>query len=245
MLRIAVLVLILANAGYYAWHGGWLRGVGLGPAEQSEPQRLEQQIHPERLRIVGAPPVRSSAETPMPSAPTAAPATSSAEAAASSAASSSSAPGAGEPTACLQAGTFDAKQAEALRQVVAAALPSGTWSLEGTPVAGRWMVYMGRFADDEALEKKRAELRNRKVPFDRPGAALEPGLSLGRYSTEEGAERALATLAGQGVRTARVVQERSDATGYVLRVPEANEALRARLETLRPALGTKALRACG
>ncbi|AVS86423.1 sporulation protein, partial [Paracidovorax avenae] len=51
MLRAAVLVLLLANAGYYAWAQGLLRDWGLAPAEQSEPQRLEQQIQPENLRI--------------------------------------------------------------------------------------------------------------------------------------------------------------------------------------------------
>lgn len=94
--------------------------------------------------------------------------------------------------------------------------------------------------------EKRAELRARKVPYDRPGAALEPGLSLGRFSTEEAAERALATLGTQGVRTARVVQERTDATGYVLRLPAATAALRTQVEgQLRGLLASRAFRACG
>ena len=38
MLRLAVIVLLLANAGYYAWSHGWLRSWGLAPVEQSEPQ---------------------------------------------------------------------------------------------------------------------------------------------------------------------------------------------------------------
>ncbi|HMA07272.1 MAG TPA: SPOR domain-containing protein, partial [Ramlibacter sp.] len=44
MLRLAVLLLVLANAGYFAWAHGSLRSWGLSPAQQSEPQRLEQQI---------------------------------------------------------------------------------------------------------------------------------------------------------------------------------------------------------
>ena len=108
------------------------------------------------------------------------------------------------------------------------------------------MVYIGRFADDEALDKKRAELRARKVPFDRPNnPTLEPGLSLGRFSSEEAAQRALTTLGNQGVRTARVVVERAEAPGFTLRLPALDSATRAQVETqLRPALGEKTLRTC-
>ena len=225
MLRLAFMVLLLANAGYYAWSHGLLQGWGLGPASESEPQRLEQQIAPQNLRLL--PP---EGQGP---APTAAPAR----------AATAAAPD--EPPACLQAGVFDARQAEALRQA-AAQLPAGSWSLEPVQAAGRWMVYLGRFPDEEALARKRAELRALKVDYDRPGAALEPGLSLGRYSTEEGAQRALGQLAGQGVRKARVVQERTDTPGYTLRLPAVSGAQRAHIDaTLQPALAGKALRPCG
>ena len=124
-------------------------------------------------------------------------------------------------------------------------MPEGSWTLEPTPITGRWMVYMGRFPDEEAVAKKRAELRALKIPYDRPGAALEPGLSLGRFSTEEAAQRGMALLANQGVRTARVVQERADAPGFMLRLPAVNDTLRTRLDTtLQPALAGKTLRPC-
>ena len=79
MLRLAVIVLLLANAGYYAWSQGWLHSWGLAPVEQSEPQRLAQQIRPETLRILQAretPPVAPSAasEATVSPAPSPAPA---------------------------------------------------------------------------------------------------------------------------------------------------------------------------
>ena len=110
---------------------------------------------------------------------------------------------------------------------------------------GRWMVYMGRFDDMEALDKKRTELRARNVDFDRAGGSWEYGLSLGRFSTKEAAERELNNLNNKGVRTARVVQERPDSGGFTLRLPAVNAALRAQLDGLRPALAGKTLRACG
>jgi hypothetical protein len=139
---------------------------------------------------------------------------------------------------------FDERQAGALR-TAAASLPQGSWLLEPTPIPGRWMVYMGRFDDLETLDRKRAELRARKVDHDRAGGTLEYGLSLGRFATKEAAERELATLSNKGVRTARVVPERPDATGFTLRLPAVTEALRPQLDALRSAMAGKTLRACG
>ena len=237
MLRLAVIALLLANAGYYAYTQGWLRSAGLVTPEQAEPQRLQQQIRPETLKVLRAQGATNN-PTPPP-APAAAPA---ADTAASTPAPTAAAPAdAGE---CLQAGVFDDKQAAALR-TAAAALPAGSWSLEPTPITGRWMIYMGRFDDQETLDKKRAELRARKVDFDRAGGTLELGLSLGRFSTEEAAQRGLTTLNAQGVRTARVVLERQAAPGFVLKLPAVTDAQRQQwLATLRPAMAGKTLGSC-
>ncbi len=242
MLRFAVTVLLLANAGYFVWSQGHLAAWGLAPEPAGEPQRLQQQIRPEALRLADAP-----ASAPAPAA-AAAPAPEPAAAAASSPppapqAAAEPARAAGE---CLQAGIFDETQAEALRRSAASALPQGSWSLERSSIPGRWMVYMGKFADAETLAKKRAELRELGVSYDRPGSAtFEPGLSLGRFSTEEAAQRGLGNLAAKGVRSARVVQERADAPGYLLRLPAVDEAQRARLPALRSALAGKTLKPCG
>ena len=235
MLRLAVIVLLLANAGYYAWSQGLLRPLGYAPQEQSEPQRMNQQIRPETLQILKVNPSKTSSASPSqataandsptpPTTPAASPPADSAE--------------------CLQAGVFDDRQAEALR-TAAAGLPAGSWTLEPTPIPGRWMVYMGRFDDIETLDRKRAELRARKVDHDRAGGTLELGLSLGRFASKEAAERELTNLGTKGVRTARVIQERAEAPGFTLRLPAVNDALRAQLDVLRTAMAGKTMRACG
>ena len=237
MLRLAVIALLLANAGYYAYTQGWLRSAGLVTPEQAEPQRLQQQIRPETLKVL-----RAQGATNNPTPPPALAAAPAADTAASTPAPTAAAPAdAGE---CLQAGIFDEKQATALR-TAAASLPQGSWTLEPTPITGRWMIYMGRFDDQETLDKKRAELRARKVDFDRAGGTLELGLSLGRFSTEEAAQRGLTTLNAQGVRTARVVLERQAAPGFVLKLPAVTDAQRQQwLATLRPAMAGKTLGSC-
>ena len=237
MLRLAVIVLLLANAGYYAWSQGLLRPLGYAPQEQSEPQRMNQQIRPETLQILR---VNLSLTAPSSSSQSA---PSGVAVASSNASSAPSSPSASDAAECLQAGVFDERQAEALRATLAP-LPQGSWQLDPTPIPGRWMVYMGRFDDLETMDRKRAELRARKVDHDRAGGTLEYGLSLGRFSSKEAAERELTNLANKGVRTARVLQERPDATGFTLRLPAVTDALRPQLEPLRTAMAGKTLRAC-
>lgn len=265
MLRLVAIFLLLANLGYYAWSGGWLRSWGMAPMEQSEPQHLAQQIAAEALRIVPAPgavpevtPAEPSAvpppsERPVPPEPApvdtspvpAAPATPAAPAEAMVLARAvTQPPVAASRGECLQAGPFDPAQAKVWRQA-AAALPQGSWQLESSPVPGRWMIYMGRFEDTDMLAKKRLELRIRKVAFDRTNnPELEPGLSLGRFSTEEAAQRGLTNLSNRGVRTARVILERPESEIFNLRLPLVDAALRTQLERLQPALAGKPLRSC-
>jgi len=242
MLRLAVIVLLLANAGYYAWSQGLLRPLGYAPQEQSEPQRMNQQIRPETLQILKVNPSKTSSAAP-PGSTSTPTSTSQATAANDSPTTPAASPPA-DSAECLQAGVFDDRQAEALR-TAAAGLPAGSWTLEPTPIPGRWMVYMGRFDDIETLDRKRAELRARKVDHDRAGGTLELGLSLGRFASKEAAERELTNLGTKGVRTARVIQERAEAPGFTLRLPAVNDALRAQLDVLRTAMAGKTLRACG
>ncbi len=226
MLRIALFILLLANAGYFAWSQGALSSLGWAPQQHNEPERLQQQLRPETLQLK---PPAAAAGVPAVAATAPAPA---------------EAPPAQEgPAQCLQAGIFDDDASDTLRRALVLQFPEGSWKLDAITQPGRWMVYMGKFADNQALEKKRAELVARKLDHDRAGGTLEPGLSLGRFSSEEAATRELTQLVRQGVRSARVVQERPDKHGFVLRLPAATSALRAQLEAL-PAFGGKPLRAC-
>ncbi len=238
MLRIAFLLLVLANAGYYLWNHGQLQALGLAPPSQTEPERLGQQVRPEALSLLSvdnAPPPSSATPATAPASP-AAPATPAAPAAPASgeepAAPARPEKAAGQPTSCLVATGIEDRHAEALRRGLIAQVASDQWDLSSTHQPGRWMVYMGKFPDAEFLERKRSELRARKIDFDRAGGALEPGLSLGRFSSEEAATRELTNVARQGVRTARVVQERPDITLYTLRLPQATPALRSQVESM-------------
>lgn len=56
--RNLALALVLVNLLLWAWTQGHLRLLGLGPAPVEEPQRMQQQIHPEGLTV------RSSRDNP-------------------------------------------------------------------------------------------------------------------------------------------------------------------------------------
>ncbi|MGE0498237.1 MAG: SPOR domain-containing protein [Ramlibacter sp.] len=218
MLRLVTLLLLLANGLYFAWAQGLLQSWGAAPVQQSEPQRLGQQIRPEAVRLLGADEARR-VET--------------------------AAPGAVRPPECLQAGLFDEAQAAAVRQALEPALPAGSWSLESAVEPARWIIYMGKYLTPDAVNKKKSELRQLGVSFENlSSSSLEPGLSLGGFTTQAAAQQQLNALSQRGVRTARVLQERPEVRGQLLRLPVVDETLRPRLDEIRAALGGKPLRTC-
>lgn len=217
MLRLTVLLLLLANAAYFGWSQGLLAPWGLAPAQQAEPQRLGQQIRPQALRILGSD-----------------------EAGRIEAAALSGA----KAQECLQAGVFDEAQAANLKQMLQP-WPAGSWVLEPGVEPAQWIVYLGKFSSADTASRRRAELRQTGIPADAVSdASLEPGLSLGGFATEAAAAQQLETLSQRGVRGAKVVRERAELRGQLLKLPALDDALRSRLEELRPALGGRNLRPC-
>lgn len=219
-LRLLVLALLLANAGYAAWTHGLLAGYGFAPATQAEPQRLEQQIRPDAMRLLTPVEARQIESTPVASAAQAA-------------------------TECLQAGLFNEQQSGVLRPLLESTLPAGSWSLESSVEPARWILYMGKYTSDDALARKRGELRQLGVSFEPvTNPTLSPGLSLGQFSNKADADVELAKVATRGVRTARVVQERPELRGQVLRLARVDAALKTQLQSLKPQLEGKPLQVC-
>lgn len=215
MLRFLVLILLLANGLYFAWSQNLLQPYGFGPAQQSEPQRVAQQVRPEVLRL--------STEQAQQDAP----------------------PVAATTPVCLQAGLFDESQVAQLRTALEASLPAAAWQLNDVREPARWIVYMGEYESAQDLAKKRAELTALKLkvlPLINPD--LEFGLSLGAFTTKAAADAELAVLTKRGVRTARVIEERPQVRGTMLRLPTADDAIRARLDDIKPALAGHALSVC-
>jgi cell division protein FtsN len=217
MLRLIVLLLLLANGGFFAWSQGLLQPWGLGPAQQAEPQRVAQQIRPEAVRVL-RPEELTRLETAVAQAP--------------------------RPPECLQTAALDDSQIIMLHTALDS-WPPGSWSMDPVVEPARWIVYMGKYAGVEQVARKRAELRQLGISFDAlTNPELEPGLSLGSFPTEAAATQQLHTLAERGVRTARVLQERPEQRGQRLLLPAVDDSLRPRLDELKAVLAAKPLRPC-
>ncbi len=218
MLRTIALALLLANCLYFAWGNGMLRPLGFGPVQQSEPQHMAQQIAPGSVRLLSAEEFRQIEEQVKAEQ---------------------------SPKECLQAGPFNEAQSAALRKVLGDSLPADAWTLEAAPVAPRWIVYLGKYTNAEALAKKRSELAAMNLKAESlENPALEPGLSLGGFDKRAEADAALLQLSARGLHTARVVQESAGSSAYLLRLPAIGAALKPKLPDIRAVLGAKALHAC-
>ncbi len=210
MLRTLVVLLLLANGAYFAWSQGLLHGLGLGPLRQAEPQRMAGQI---LARSVG---VLEPEEARQLEASLAAQAL---------------------RKECLAAGPFSVTEGEQLEQRLRSLLPAGAYAMSTSTEPAQWVVYMGPYANAEAVARKQAELKALGVKSEPAhSAALQPGLSLGVAASESEAQAKLKALAPRGVRTARPMQEKPETVVRTLKVPAANEAQRRRVEEALSAL---------
>ncbi len=138
-------------------------------------------------------------------------------------------------TACLEAGPYTPAQIAAAEGVLQTVLPAGSWVSTKTESPAVWIVYMGKYPNREALQKKTDELKRLKISSEevRNNPELEDGLALGRYDNRAAADKALAEVAQKGVRTARVATLSPAVLTHSLRVERADTTLQSRLSGLR------------
>ncbi|MEO8153358.1 MAG: SPOR domain-containing protein [Rhizobacter sp.] len=206
MLRLFVLLLLLANIGFYAWTQGMLDGiVGARPQGDREPERLTRQVRPDTVRVM--PPAASSAAAALAEA----------------------------PPLCLEAGPYTPAQISAAEGVLQTVLPVGSWVNQKTEIPAVWIVYMGKYPNHDALQKKADELKRLKLNYEEVhnSPEFEDGLALGHYDNRAAAEKALADVTQRGVRTARVAQMSQPVVTHSLRVERADATLQGRLTGLR------------
>jgi hypothetical protein len=218
MLKLFVLILALMNGAYFAWSQGLLQSLGLAPEKQTEPERLTKQIKPEALLLLTPDELKQLLAPPLVGL---------------------------RASECLQAGLFSVAQGEVLRGTLTANPGVGTWTLEAATEPARWIVYMGKYANADELAKKQMQLTAlslRVEPLANPDLGL--GLSLGHYPTAAEAGVALEGFSKRGVRTARVVLERAEIRGLMLKISTTEVTVQAHLDALQPSLAGKALAAC-
>ena len=223
MLRTLALALLLANALLLVAQLGvfdpLMRTGAASQSRQREPERLARQLKPERVRIL---------------TPDAASTAISAAAASTAAAASQAAEAARNALVkvCLQAGPLAPPDADAITHSLReAGLAATDWTAQKSDGGGDYMVYMGRYPDREAWQRKHDQLKRMHIDTEdlRQMPEYDPGLSLGHFESKAAADTALARFVMRGVRTARIETLRPSTSQTTLRIKAADGALRARL----------------
>ncbi|HUY04695.1 MAG TPA: SPOR domain-containing protein [Rhodocyclaceae bacterium] len=194
--RTVFTVLILANLMFFAWEQGYFGTRGNG----REPQRLAEQLSPEKLRVTST--LAAAAAPPVAAAPT---------------------------QACRQVSGLNAAEAEHLRAKVGEQTPDLRLSVktaEGQP-DGYW-VLIPPLPDQQASEKKLSELKRLGISDYSLLTAAGPNqfaISLGLFQSEQAADQHLQALVKRGVRSAQVQARVRPAVGVLVVVSGPAEAL--------------------
>lgn len=247
MLRLFVLLLLIANGLFFAWSNGYPSQWGFAAASKNEPFRLTEQIEPERIAIkqnAVTPATVATSNLPVP-VPTPAPIPAPTQTPVAATTQTSTV----ATTTCLTAGAFNDRQSTALKQTLSTQLPDLRWRFDVVTIPARWIVYMGKYPNNAARDLKKSQLDQINARYEvLTEGNLEPGLSLGSHATQAAANQSLQQLFKQGVRTARVLQEAPEQKAQTLVVPAADDANRAKLNTvyatIAAQLGNKTLQVC-
>ena len=217
MLRALVVLLLLANAVFFAWARGWL-GAPPHHAER-EPGRLLAQVRPEVLTVLPAGTAgaavlaaRAAALQCLEAGPFADTTLSAAEAALGA--------------ASLPAGSW--------ARVDPASAAFATSAASAASAAPVWWVYAGRYREAALRKAREEELRKLNLSFERidSPAELAPGLVLSRHASRDDAQAWLNARSGTPLRGARVLQLPPPAPAWWLRVARADAELAERLKAL-------------
>ncbi len=220
MLRALALLLVLANALFFAWTQGWL---GEPPRQaEREPERLAAQMNADSVRLL--PPVAASAAVQ----------------------AAQRAVQAG--LQCLEAGPLAESDLPAAESALRAAqLPDDSWARLDSAGAAAWLVYAGRYPDPTLRSAREEDLRRQRVPFEliNTPADLAPGFVLSRHASRGEAQAWLDSRAPASLRGVRLVQLPGVSAGTRLRVARADVELAERLKALPPEPLAGGFRPCG
>jgi hypothetical protein len=222
--KALVFLLVLVNVLFYAFSAGYF-----GRPPNPDGHRIEQQLMPERLRIVSrgeapkapaAPPVP--AESPVQegmASETPAEASDKPDKQEKAAATETAAPAhapaqapvqaqAPEASACLLWSHLSATDADRVTTLLAGKFADYKVKRQVEPGEGNgWWVYIPPLPGKAEADKKAGELRALEITdyFILQDGASRHAISLGVFSSEKGAQDRLAELKAKGVRSAKLM----------------------------------------
>lgn len=225
-MKLAFLVLALANLAFFAWQQGVFGGL---PDGGREPERVNRQVEPERIRVLTQPEVQAlrakakdqPRETPAP-APTSG--GGGAEIAAADLVGAS----------CVEVGDFTIENAARVRQRLDAITPAERVAVRSVEAPGWFMVYVPPFKTRAEVERKAEELRRagvKELLVIADNSPMRFGIALGSFKDPDLANRHAADLDRRGIKGVRVADKPSSVqvTRFQVRAVDvaAADALRA------------------
>ena len=222
-LRVIVIALVFANLLALTVWKGWIGG----GAYPGEPERLSNQLSPERMRLVAE--VRPAAPAPVAVAPAAPVRVTPAAPDAPPQGETSPQPTApapvpetSAPPGCVAFGGVSAAQLDEIKARSAGAGPGFKLTESRSGAVSSWWVHVPSLGSKEAAERKAAEIR--KLGVDDLFIVQDPGpaqfaISLGLYKNEAQANRLLDSLREKGVRSAQVAGRGASVLRVELRGP--------------------------
>jgi cell division protein FtsN len=232
-MKLAFLLLALANLVFFAWQQGVFGGL---PDAGREPERVNRQVEPERVRVltlqeVQALRAKAKEATPPQAASPALPA----------AGGDASTPGPGPIAAaelagmrCVEMGDFTVEEAGRVRQRLESLALGERLSLRTVDAPGWFMVYVPPFKTRAEVERRAEELRRagvKELLVIADNSPMRFGIALGSFRDQDLANRLAADLGRRGIKGVRVADKPSSVqvTRFQLRAvdPALADVLRA------------------
>ncbi|HJV87200.1 MAG TPA: SPOR domain-containing protein [Noviherbaspirillum sp.] len=233
MLKFFFWILLLANAGLFAYQQGYFDA--LMPSGR-EPARVSQQLNVDKIRLVPAAEAKRLATPP---APAAAPEPDTTPV--------SAVEKKVEPLACAEIGNFNPEEAKRFSAQLAELSLGERLTRQPVQEVASHMVYIPPQADKDAAEKKADELRRLGIDdffIIQDNSSMRWAISLGVFKQEEAARAHLASLNQKGVRSARI-GERTVTTNLVsFRVRDMNAATKTAVEKISASFSRQEMRNC-
>lgn len=215
--RLIFFVLLLANVAFFAWREN------AGPPPGHEPQRLQQQINPDKVRLLLPP--QAAADKPA--------AVKVADVAAASASPAVEAPA----LLCKAFSGISSEAAKAVQSAIASSAPNAQVVVITSRESSSYWVHIPPQPNKAGAEKKVAELREMGVTESFIISDDGPGkwaVSLGLFKSREMADNYLQKLTKQGVRSARIEVRDKSADKVRLEISAPAETLGALAREIKP-----------
>jgi hypothetical protein len=210
-------ILLLANAGLFAYRQGYLET--MMPSSR-EPARMANQLNADKVKLVPA-----------------------VDAGAATAAAAKKA----DVWACTEVGNFNTGDAKRFESRLAGLPLDGRVSQRGIQEVVSHMVYIPPLGDKEGADKKVDELRRMGIDdvyIIQDDSNLRWGISLGVFKLEEGARAHLADLARKGVRSARIAPHSVTTSMVAFQIRDLDADLKARIDKIKEDFPRQEIRNC-